>query len=59
MTQLKILTLASREALRVWTVEHEFLEKHPEDEIAKIKEEKSYKEYIEIAKLLKEAEATA
>ena len=53
---LRILTLASREALRVWTVEHDMLIKFPDDEVAQEREKNAYNEFLEIGKLLLEAE---
>lgn len=53
---IRILTLASREALRVWTVEHDMLNKFPDDVVAQEREKIALCELLEIQKLLVEAE---
>jgi len=59
MTQQRVLKLAWREALRVWTVEKEFLEKYPDDELAKIREERAYKELIDIERMARKLDEEA
>ena len=54
MTQKRILELAWQAQIQIWSREHDILIDHPDDIIARYKEEKAYRELREIEKMMDE-----
>lgn len=54
MTNKRLHQLAFGQALELWAREHEFRQKHPEDEISQTKEARLWKEVEELRELVLE-----
>ena len=56
LTNLRILQLAKAGALEKWSREQERLERNPDNDITKFKEQRAWAELREIEEMLKKAE---
>lgn len=54
MEEKRLYNLAYDMLLMKWGNEHDFLEKYPNDEIAKVREEKLWNELIQLKEEMKE-----
>lgn len=54
MKEKRLYNLAHDMLLMKWSNEHDFLEKHPDNEISKDNEEKLWNELMELEKEMKE-----
>ena len=54
MTEERIYKLAWSQQLMIWGKEKDMLEKHPTNEITKLREKYAYKRLIEIEKMMDE-----
>lgn len=57
MTNERIRQLALDQVLELWAREHDFLQKHPGDEISQMRERKLWKEVEELRELVLADEA--
>lgn len=59
MTELRILQHAKKGALEQWSIEQERLERNPDNDLTKFKEQRAWEELREVEKMLRKAEIEA